>query len=205
MNKVLLIDDHNLIYMGFAGQFSGEVELHYASNIQEAKDIIYNKSIDIAVIDISIGKENGFDLAQDVRNHVSTIFFLTMHKSQIYIQKAVSEGFNGYFLKDEPLDLMQKAFLNPNARKFWMTEQVAAVLENATVSKTELYDQLSPREQQVLRLIAEGVGYREIAGKLNISAKTVNVHRANIMRKINVDNQIDMVKYALKIGIVGFD
>ncbi len=140
MQRVLLIDDHNLIYLGFSWQFKDEIELHYASNIHDAKEIIHSRIIDIAVIDISIGKENGFYLAHDIRNFVQTIFFLTMHKSQIYIKKALEDGFSGYFLKDESMDLMKTAFLNPGLKSFWMTEQVADVLKNVTVSKTELYD-----------------------------------------------------------------
>lgn len=205
MKKILLIDDHNLIYQGFNRQFSDEFEMYYASNSAEAKDIVHNDFIDILVIDISLGKENGFDIALDLKPFVKSTFFLTMHKSQIYIQKAFNEGYKGYFLKDESLELMETAFHNHEKRKFWMTDQVAAILKSSENQTTELYDKLSPREQQILRMIAEGAGYREIGSNLNISAKTVNVHRANIMRKIDVESQIDLVKYALKIGIIDID
>lgn len=205
MKNILLVDDHNLIYQGFIRQFSDDYKMFYASNTAEAKEIVHSNSIDIVIIDISMGKENGFDIAPDIKSFVKKIFFLTMHKSQIYIQKALSEGYDGYFLKDESLALMEEAFQFPEKRDFWMTEQVSSVLKADSNQKTELYDKLSPREQQILRMIAEGSGYRDIGSVLSISAKTVNVHRANIMRKINVENQIDLVKYAIRIGIIDID
>ncbi|MBF9014400.1 MULTISPECIES: response regulator transcription factor [unclassified Oceanispirochaeta] len=205
MKNILLIDDHNLIYQGLKRQLSDDLEIFYAANTAEAKEIVHSHQIDIAVIDISVGRENGFDIAPDIKPFVKKIFFLTMHKSQIYVTKAMHEGYDGYFLKDEPLDLMEEAFSHPDNKKFWMTDLVASVLESAGANKSELYDKLSPREQQILRMTAEGAGYRDIGSKLNISAKTVNVHRANAMRKINVESQIELVKYALKIGIIEID
>lgn len=203
--NVLLIDDHRLIYQGFERQFDDLVDLYYASDAASAKEIIHSRTIDIAVVDISLGRENGFDVARDIRNFVDKIFMLTMHKSGIYLQQTIDEGYHGYYLKDESLELMGEAFRDPDKREFWMTDEVASVRKEDRFTQDELYDKLSPREQQILRMIAEGKGYREIGDALSISAKTVNVHRANIMKKLNIENQIDIVKYALKIGIINLD
>ncbi|OQY32237.1 MAG: hypothetical protein B6241_11565 [Spirochaetaceae bacterium 4572_59] len=83
-----------------------------------------------------------------------------------------------------------------------MSDLVASLVSSESHDKTELYDHLSPREQQVLRMIAEGKGYKEIGHALNISGKTVNVHRANMNRKLGLETSVDLVKYAIKIGLI---
>ena len=199
--KVLIIDDHKLIYLGLKDHLD-DAELLYAPDSRSALDIIHKGAIDFAIIDITIGRENGFDLAYNIRDRVSGIFFLSMHKSSLYVQKAIDEGYRGFFLKDESLEMLNDALADPSRKDFWMTDTVASLLSREGNHDTEQYERLSPREQQILRLLAEGVGYKEIGAMLNISAKTVNVHRANVMKKLGLEKQLDIVKYAIRIGLI---
>ncbi len=199
--KVLIVDDHELIFSGLKGYLEN-IELLFAQSQDEVDNYLYSEQIASAVIDVTIGNDNGFDVAYKIRNHVKHIFFLSMHKSPLYIHKAMEEGYAGYFLKDEPLDLLSEALRKPDYREFWMSDSVSSIIKEEGSRKFELYDRLSPREQQILRLLAEGIGYKDIGQELNISAKTVNVHRANIFKKLGLEKQVDIVKYAIKIGLI---
>jgi len=204
MRNILIVDDHKLIFSGLKGEIPEDYRLYYASNSQDALDLACKNRFNSAIIDITLGDENGFDLAQELKLEVLVpdLFFLSMHKTPYFVQKAINEGYRGYFLKDDSLEMLIRAVTNPAGRKFWMSEEVEKMLNEYESDEFSLYENLTAREQQIFRLLAEGVGYKEIAYKLNVSPKTVSVHRDNIMRKMKLDHQTELIKQAVKLRII---
>ena len=202
MRNILVIDDHKLIFGGLKSEMPEEYELYYAYDSESARNIVREHTISTAIVDISLGKENGFDLAKDLKGIVPEIFFLSMHKTPFYIQKVLNEGYRGYFLKDDSLDLLIEAICFPEKRGFWVSDEVESILNDYETNEFSLYETLTAREQQIFRLLAEGVGYKEIAFKLNVSPKTVSVHRDNVMRKMKLDHQTELIKQAVKLRII---
>ncbi|MBN2655547.1 MAG: response regulator transcription factor [Spirochaetales bacterium] len=204
MRNILIVDDHKLIFSGLKGEISDDYSLFYAADSRVALDLACRNRFDAAIIDISLGDENGFDLAEELRREVlvSELFFLSMHKTPYYVRKAMNEGYRGYFLKDDSLDLLIRAVTEPADRQFWMSDEVEKMLNDYVDDEYSHYENLTAREQQIFRLLAEGVGYKEIAYKLNVSPKTVSVHRDNIMRKMKLDHQTELIKQAVKLRII---
>jgi two-component system invasion response regulator UvrY len=202
MRNLLIVDDHKLIFGGLKSELPDDYELYYAHNKATAIDLVRNNTFATAIVDISLGDENGFDVANALKGIVPEILFLSMHKTPFYIQKALNGGFRGYFLKDDSLDLLIDAICSPEKRGFWVSQEVETLLNDYETNEFSLYDTLTAREQQIFRLLAEGVGYKEIAYKLNVSPKTVSVHRDNIMRKMKLDHQTELIKHAVKLRII---
>lgn len=200
----MIVDDHKLIFSGLKGESPDNFSLYYAADSKSAIDLACCNKFHAAIVDISLGEENGFDLAEELKKEVLVreIFFLSMHKTPYYVQKAQNEGFRGYFLKDDPLELLIKAVSKPEERKFWMSDEVETLLADYKSDELSLYENLTAREQQIFRLLAEGVGYKEIAFKLNVSPKTVSVHRDNIMKKMKLNHQTELIKQAVKLHII---
>lgn len=202
MRNILVIDDHKLIFGGLKAELPDGFRLFYAPDSHFARKLVCEYEFTAAIVDISLGNENGLDLAKELKEDLREIFFLSMHKTPFFIHKAFNEGFRGYFLKDDPLDLLIEAIGAPEARAFWVSEEVTNILSDYEANEVSLYDTLTAREQQIFRLLAEGIGYKEIAYKLNVSPKTVSVHRENVMRKMKLDHQTELIKQAVKLGII---
>ena len=202
MHNILVVDDHKLIFGGLKNEMPEEYELFYSPDIASARKAVFETEFKAAIIDISLGDENGFDLADELKRVVPEIFFLSMHKTPFFIQKAFNEGYKGYFLKDDSLDLLIEAVCFPGKRGFWVTEEVESLLNDYELNEFSLYETLTAREQQIFKLLAEGIGYKEISYKLNISSKTVSVHRENIMKKMKLDHQTELIKQAVKLRII---
>ncbi len=108
MRNILIVDDHKLIFGGLKNELPDNCELFYASDSASAITMVRNNQFTAAIIDISLGDENGFDIANDLKGIIPEIMFLSMHKTPFYIQKALNGGFRGYFLKDDSLDQDQR-------------------------------------------------------------------------------------------------
>ena len=200
MKKILLVDDHQLIFGGLSSALQ-DYSLDYAGSVEEAFGRLNETSYNAAVLDISIGDKKGFDLVKHIPSSCA-VYFLTMHKSSVYIMLARELGARGYFLKDEPPDLMVKALNRPLERRFWMSPSVEQELESAKPSTGSNYEKLSPREQQIFSMLAEDLSYIEIARRLGLSRKTVNNHRDHIMKKLEIRSQVGLVKEAIRLGII---
>jgi DNA-binding NarL/FixJ family response regulator len=202
MRNILVIDDHKLIFGGLKAEMPEESNLFYASDSAASRELVRNNAFSVAIVDVSLGDENGLELANELKSEIPDIFFLSMHKTPFFIQKALNEGFRGYFLKDDSLDLLIEAVLSPGNRGFWVSDEVEMILNEYETNEVSSYETLTAREQQIFRLLAEGIGYKEIAYKLNVSPKTVSVHRDNIMRKMKLDHQTELIKQAVKLHII---
>lgn len=204
MRKILVVDDHQLIFDGLATALKGQFNLESAPTTDQACEYIERFDFYAVIIDISIGKQKGFDIVCEIPKS-TYVFFLSMHKSAMYIQMAKDFNAKGYFLKDESLEILYKALRSPLQNDFWMSSIVKKELEQIGNFKSANYDRLSPREQQIFSMLAEDLSYKEIAGRLKLSTKTVNNHRANLMKKLGIDTQIGLVHEAVRLGIISIE
>lgn len=202
MKNVLIVDDHQIIFTGLEAELKNIFSLFFASNSNEALKIVHENNIDSAILDITLGNENGMDLAFDIKKSVPQIIFFSMHKSVGIIDKVRHDGYAGFFLKDEPIDLMIKTLNNPNPGHFYMTDSVKAIFKNQNFEGDENYERLTPREQQIFRMIAEGKTPKVISSQINISTKTISVHRENLLRKMGIKTNTEIVHLAIKLEII---
>lgn len=200
-HRILLVDDHLLICQGVAALLCGRSDIvlaGQASTTAEALKILGEQPIDLVVTDISLNQCNGIDLVRLARTSGFSCHFimLTAHKSPLAIKEAFHAGASGYVLKDDAFGQL--------------VEVIDRVLAGETglvsghVSKEEIagFDGLSAREREVLRLVALGMSNKQIGLELHLSVKTVETYRSRLMEKLNAHKSSDLVREALRAGIV---
>jgi len=170
---------------------------------------------DLTLVDISLPDKSGFDLIRDLLKLSATtrILVLSMHSKVDYIVKAFQAGANGYLTKESASDMLIKGiehtlkggyFLDTSVSQ-QVVKKLAELPDKKPIAIVERYDSLTPREQEVMVLVAGGMSSQEIADELIISPKTVENHRSRIMRKLNVSNVIDLARHAAKLGLIDLD
>jgi len=160
------------------------------------------------LMDVSMPDMNGFDATRRVREYDESvkILMLTMHDEEELVARCLEAGAHGYILKDAPASQLIYAietvykgekYLSPVVLK----KVVAGYVKNSQRPQTS-YDRLSGREREVLKLLAEGLSVKEIAARLKLSVKTVDVHKYNLMRKIDVHDRSELIKYAIQKKLI---
>jgi DNA-binding NarL/FixJ family response regulator len=159
-------------------------------------------------MDVSMPDMNGFDATRRIRSFDESIkiLILTMHDEEELVARCLEAGASGYIMKDAPaaqllyaIETVQKGekYLSPVVLK----KVVAGYVKNSQRPLTS-YDRLSGREREILKLLAEGLSVKEIATRLNLSVKTVDVHKYNLMRKIDVHDRSELIKYAIQKKLI---
>ncbi len=213
--SILLIDDHNLFREGLKtiirrdSQFTVVAE---AKNADEGVRAALHVRPDIVLLDISLPGRSGIDVAREIRGKLpeTLIIIVSMFSRPDLVMEAVEAGARGYVTKGSTPETLLQGIRSVAEGQFYLdgaaSQELIAALENKgskgrTVINNE-YGQLSSREQEVLRMIAEGVPARDIAERLFISVKTVENHRTNILHKLGLKSTVDLVKYAARIGLI---
>ncbi len=216
--NIMIIDDHTLFREGLKTiieldnlyQVAGE-----AGNAREGLEIAVKIKPDIVLVDISLPDKNGIELTAEIKEQLpdTHIIMLSMHSKGDYIARAFQSGARGYITKEStPSKLLQglKAVLNG---EFYIDSSLSHEVVKKLIGSTDketgfsdnAYKSLTHREQQVLRLLVEDVSIKKIADKFFISQKTVENHRSSIMKKLNLHSDIELVRYAAKIGLIDLD
>ena len=175
---------------------------------RQAVELVKELKPDLLLMDVSMPDMNGFDATQRVQelDPNAKVLILTMHDEEELVSRCLEAGAAGYIIKDAPasqllyaIEMVQKGerYLSPVVLK----QVVAGYVKNASVPQTS-YDRLSPREREVLKLLAEGLSIKEIATRLNLSVKTVDVHKTNLMKKIDVHDRTELIKYAIRQKLI---
>lgn len=206
--RVFLADDHKILRESLVILLSQHEDIEVvgeAADGQEAYEKIMKLRPDIAVLDISIPHLNGIDLSVRLQQEAPEIrvVILTMHKSEEFVTKALQAGVKGYVLKDNALEELIKCIETVYDDNVFLSNSVTKLVVQGFVSGLrEKYDvqtePLSSREREVLQLLAEGQSNKDISAALNLSIKTVETHRANIMHKLGLKNIADLVLYAVR-------
>lgn len=208
--RVYLVDDHTILREGLRlilSQAPGVQIVGEQGDGRAAMEEIDQLKPDLVVLDISLPSLSGVEIARQIRKYhpEMKILVLSRHDNQEYVEQLLKYGVQGYILKEEAgsdllkaLDVIRKGenYLSPRITKHLVTGM------ERKKSANDPFEILTNREREVLKLVAEGKSNEKIAQALWISAKTVKVHRANIMRKLDIHKVADLVKYAIKAGII---
>ena len=188
--RLLIVDDHPMMRTGLAQLIASEDDLEVcaeADNAGQAMTAVAKLQLDLALVDISLPDKNGLELIKDLRtlNPALPILVVSMHDELLYAERVLRAGARGYIMKQEGGQKFLQAIRRVLAGQVFVSEKMSArILENFSghpPEKTESpVGRLSDREFEVFQLISQGVGTGDIAGRLHLSVKTVEVHRANI-------------------------
>lgn len=210
--KVFIADDHKILRESLIILLSRDENIEVigeAADGQEAFGKIVTLKPDVAVLDISLPGLNGLDLAAKVQQeiHQVKIVILTMHKSEDFVARALSSGVKGYVLKENALEELIQSIRKVHEGGVFLSNTITEMVVNSYVKETQvgIHDStkaMSTREREVLQLLAEGWNNKDISQKLNLSIKTVETHRANIMRKMEFKNITELVLYAVRNHMV---
>ena len=207
--NVLLVDDHAIVTDGLLALLNDQPDLNIkgvARNGREAIDMVNVLKIDIVLMDIDMPEMNGIEATKVLKKDFPDlkIVILTMHDEKAMIRMLLDIGADGYLLKNSSKDEVLKAFANVHNGIQHISEEVNTVLlttEKAAERDGKL-SELTEREIEILKFIAEGLSNKEIGDKLFISHRTVDTHRTNLMQKLGVHNIAGLVRTAIQGGLV---
>jgi DNA-binding NarL/FixJ family response regulator len=209
--RVLLADDHTLLRDGLVRilESEGDVQvIAQAADGGEALEQALALRPDVVVTDVSMPRLSGIELAHRLHQALphTRVLVLTMHQEDQYVLQAVRAGASGYLVKDSPAAELLAAVRNVHAGRGHFGPQVARALaeqlQHPERAADDPYATLTRREREVFRLIAEGLTTKEIARQLSISTKTAENHRTRVLGKIGVRNTAELVRYALRRGLL---
>ena len=205
--KVLIADDHQLVRQGLRAllEREGFNVTGEASNGQEALKLAETLHPEVAVLDFAMPLLNGIETVREIQRISSKIkcIILTMHTDCRYILEALRGGAKGFVMKTHAAEDLVRAIREAAHGGTYLSPEVSEAVVQAYQNKTELpADPLSPRERQVLQLIAEGKSTKEVACTLDISVKTAETYRTRIMGKLDIHETASLVRYAVRRGVV---
>ena len=206
MIKIIIADDHKMFRQGLVSMLAGEINIEVvgeASNGKEVLQLMEGKVPDVLLLDIEMPEMDGFDTMRALKQAKSKtkVLVLTMHKSPEFIKNIVKAGASGYLKKDVGKTSLLEAIQTIHTTgTFYSPETSKLVLES--MSDQYQTDQISPREKEIIKLIADQYTTAEIAKELFISKHTVESHRQNILLKLGLKNTAGLVKYAIQKGLI---
>jgi DNA-binding NarL/FixJ family response regulator len=211
--RILLADDHKLMRSGLRVLLEQQADLTVvgeASDGREAVALVASHRPDVLVMDIGMPTLNGIEAAAQItQSHPEiAIVMLSMHSDESYVLRALKAGAKGYLLKDSAeADLIRavhsvgegKSYFSPAVSKVLLDDYIRKLKRSGT---EDPYDLLTPREREVLQLVAEGKSNKDVAQLFNLSVYTVETHRSNIMEKLNLHGVPELILYAVRKGII---
>ncbi len=208
--KIILVEDHPMVRIGIKSLLSGSDRIEIigeASNGMEAIKLIEDNPPEIVVSDVSMPQMNGLSLAKHIQeNHEHIkVLLLTIHMEPEYIIEGFDAGIMGYLPKDSSQEELIEAIDTIYAGGKYMSQKVSEILAQRLIKKdpfSKTNTKLTPREKKILGMLVEGNRNKEIAVELDISVRTVDTHRTNIMRKLDVNNTAELVKKAISEKLI---
>jgi len=211
--RVLIADDHALVREGIAALLKLYDDIEVVGEASDGIEAIERTSKirpDIVLMDIGMPKLGGLEATVEVRKSCPDIkvIVLTQYDDREYISRFLKAGVSGYLLKKAVGSQLVNAIRAVNNGEFYLFSSIASEVVAGYIGKDrpagegDIYEKLSDREKQVLKLIAEGYSHKEIANCLNISIKTAIAHRTNISEKLNINSRTALIKFAISKGII---
>jgi DNA-binding NarL/FixJ family response regulator len=208
--RVLIADDHGIVRSGLRLLLERQPDIEViaeAADGAEAREIAVRERPDLAILDVRMPKLTGLQVTRELKKQAPevSVLILSMHDDERYLFEALKAGASGYVLKTQAdTDLMEairavergEPFLTPAAQQALIKD----VLERGRQGEDE--EELTPREEEIVKLVAEAHTTRQIAEILHLSEKTVENHRANAMRKLGMRDRVELVRYAIRRGLI---
>ncbi|MGE0680167.1 MAG: response regulator [Candidatus Binatia bacterium] len=219
--RILLADDHTLVRAGIRALLQGMPDVEVVAESgdgQEALRLAHQHQPDVVLMDIAMTNLNGIEAAARVRKEIPDVhvIMLSMHANEEYVMRALQAGVAGYLLKDSAateLELAVKAvargetYLSPAVSTHVISYMRRVKEREAAEPQAASYpaDDLTPRQREILQLIAEGKTTKDIAALLHLSVKTVETHRAQLMDRLDIHDIAGLVRHAIRIGLVSVE
>ena len=212
MTTILLADDHRIVRQGLRALLEAEPDFSLVGETGdglEAIQLAERLQPDVIVLDLMMPCINGLEATRQISDNCpqTRVIILSMHADEAYVLEALRNGASGYVLKDSSADDLVRAVREVEAGRRYLSpplseRAIEAYTRKAQETSLDPYEKLTNREREVLYLAAEGHSSTEIAERLSISSRTVETHRANMMRKLDLHSQTGLIRYALKRGII---
>ena len=216
--KVILVDDHSLVRAGIRSliqNISGVEVIAEANNGRDAIRLIDELIPDLVLLDIAMPELNGLEVISRISkdNLITRVIILSMHTNEEYVVQALKAGAAGYLLKDSAPNELEIAvnavmrgetYLSPAISKHVVDNYLRRISDVSPEKEKgpDIFKQLTSRQREILQLIAEGNSTKEIANKLNVSIKTVETHRMQLMDRIRIQDVAWLVRYPIRMGII---
>ena len=213
--RILLADDHRMLREGIKSLINREPDMHVIAEAKDGREAIMmveRFSPDVVILDISMPHLNGVEATRQITgcNPAPKVIALSMHNDQHYIRGMFSAGASGYLLKSSAFEELTHAIREIVKNNVFVSSEITGVVIN-DYAYNLLHrpavgvNQLTSREREILQLLAEGAGTKDIAQYLNISSNTVDSHRKHVMTKLGLNSIAELTKYAVKNGITTLD
>ena len=209
--KILLVDDHKILRDGLCSLAKGYPDMDVVGEAADGRTairLVQELSPDVVIMDISMPDLNGIDATRRINSDYPDvkIIALSMHYEKQFVSEIFKAGASGYLIKDSAFDELEHAIRVVMDGKTYMNPQIANLVIESLVSQSapsgrQSFSLLTERAREVLQLISEGRSTKQVAADLNVSAKTVESHRRQVMGKLNIRNVAELTKYAIREGL----
>jgi DNA-binding NarL/FixJ family response regulator len=209
--RVLLADDHRIVREGLRALIEGQADMEVVGQARtgrEAVRLARELAPDLVVMDVAMPDLNGVEAARQIvqANPEAKVLALSMHSDAQFVARMLEAGASGYLLKDGAFDELEAGIRQVAEGKTYLSPAIAGTVVKDYVrrmggSETEDISPLSPREREVLQLLAEGLVSKQIAARLGLSVKTIETHRGRLMDKLGLRSVAELTKYAIRQGI----
>ncbi|MGE3805479.1 MAG: response regulator [Gemmataceae bacterium] len=206
--RIFLADDHQIVRQGLRALLSGETDFELVGEGIDGVDTVRQVEQlrpDVLVLDVMMPRLNGLEVARQIRRRApaTRIVMLSMHSDDAYVYEALQAGAMAYVVKESSAEQLAQAIRLVAAGQNYFSPpineaEVRSYAERGRRGSSDPYDSLTPREREVLQLTVEGLNGNEVSERLFISPRTVETHRANLMRKLGVRNQKELVRWAME-------
>jgi DNA-binding NarL/FixJ family response regulator len=208
VTRVLLADDHPVVRNGLRELLNSEADFRVVAEVDDGAKAVERAladDVDLVILDVTMPRMTGLQAARELssRRPGLRVLMLSMHENEQFLFEALRAGASGYVLKTAAdRDLVNACRATMRGETFLYAGAVAALVREHLDRDASSLDPLTPREIEVVKLVAEGHTSDEIAGMLFISRKTVDRHRANILEKLGMRDRVDLTRYAIRRGLI---
>ncbi len=214
--RVILAEDHTIVRKGLKALLEAYPHIEVVGEAADGREAIQLAEAlrpHVVVMDLNMPGLNGLEATARIKRRCPdvNVLILSMHANEEYVLQVLRSGASGYLLKDSATEDLVAGIQAVYAGEAYLSPRISKTVIAEYVRRTEVeaqrlpHELLTPREREILQLIAEGRTSKEIASELHLSIKTVETHRANLMDKLNIHNRVGLIRYAIRAGIIPSD
>ncbi len=206
--RIVIADDHGIVRSGIRLLLERQPDLEVvaeAADGVDARDTVIREQPDLAILDVKMPGLTGLQATREIKAQAPgvSILILSMHDDERYLFEALKAGASGYVLKSQAdTDLLDAIRSVERGEPFLSPAAQQALIRDVLERKAEVESELTPREEEIVKMVAEANTSREIAEMLHLSEKTVENHRANAMKKLGMRDRVELVRYAIRRGLI---